>query len=98
MHSGTSAECIVPQVHFVISLKYVVERRQGTMLDQELSVISPYKYKDKLVCRSNFVAETLYENQWSAGSAGRTPGLGRFDFQKFSLIFAPGVSIILFCI
>ena len=25
-------------------------------------------------------------------------GLGRFDFQKFCLIFAPGVSIILFCI
>ena len=26
------------------------------------------------------------------------PSLGRFDFQKFSLIFAPGVSIILLCI
>ena len=24
--------------------------------------------------------------------------LGRFDFPKFSLIFSPGVSIILFCI
>ena len=26
------------------------------------------------------------------------PRVGRFDFKKFCLVFAPGVSIILFCI
>ena len=33
---------------------------------------------------------------WERGDGGRA--LGRFDDPKFSLIFAPGASIILFCI
>ena len=37
--------------------------------------------------------DTTVAMRWGGGV-----GVGRFDFPKFSLIFAPGVSIILFCI
>ena len=52
---------------------------------------------DKLLAKADLLfVQILHPELGQVGDQG--PGVGRFDFQKFSLIFTPGVSIILFCI
>ena len=53
------------------------------------------------VGKSSLVTQFLtsdYMNTYDASLGELQAAVGRFDFPKFSLIFAPGVSIILFCI